>query len=89
MRSILIGAALAAVSALPASAYEIREYSMRADETSDHPGKDYVVVDDKGKKVRVIEGQPRWAAQNRTIVQDEDLGGLYRSLSDRLSDVWR
>jgi hypothetical protein len=79
MRLILIGAALAAVSALPASAYEIRDYFMRADETSVHPGLDYVVVDRKGRKIRVIEGQPRWAEQNRTVIQEPD--EMFRSLS--------
>ena len=70
MRLILIGAALAAVSALPASAYEVRDYSMRADETPLRPGLEYVVVDRKGKKIRVIEGQPRWAEQNSRWVQE-------------------
>jgi hypothetical protein len=88
MRLILIGAALAAVSALPASAYEIRDYSMRADETSVQPGREYVVVDHKGKKIRVIEGQPRWSGQHRTIVQ-EDLGEMYQSLTRSLSEVLR
>ena len=87
MRLILIGAAFAAVSALPASAYEIRDYSMRADETSVRPGLEYVVVDRKGKKIRVIEGQPRWTGQHTTVVQDR--GEMYRSLSRSLSEVSR
>jgi hypothetical protein len=90
MKLILIGAALAAVSALPASAYEIRDYSMQADETSARPGLEYVVVDRHGKKVTVVEGQPRWTTQDRTIVQgrggDDD---AFRSLSRTLQDLLR
>ncbi len=84
MRLILIGAAFAAVSALPASAYEIREYAMRADETSVRPGLEYFVVDRKGKKILVIEGQPRWAEQNRTVVQERY--EMFRSLSGGFPD---
>ena len=66
IRNLILGAALAACEA-PALAAEANDYLMKAPE-GDHPGREYVV-----NGVRVVEGQPRWAVQNRQVVDDRFL----------------
>jgi hypothetical protein len=63
MKALILGAALAACAA-PALAGQADDYLMKAPE-GDHPGRQYV-----SHGVRVIEGQPRWAVQNRQVVDD-------------------
>ena len=50
-----------------ALAAEANDYLMKAPE-GDHPGREYVV-----HGVRVVEGQPRWAVQNRQVVDERFL----------------
>jgi hypothetical protein len=61
---IPILAAVFAACAAPAFAAEANDYLMKAPE-GDHPGREYVV-----HGVRVVEGQPRWAVQNRQVVDE-------------------
>jgi|LNFM01.1.fsa_nt_gb hypothetical protein len=71
MRVPILAAALAACAApafiAPALAAEANDYLMKAPE-GDHPGREYVV-----HGVRVVEGQPRWAVQNRQVVDERFL----------------
>ena len=62
MRKILLGTACAAALAAPAAASEINDYVSHAPDT-DHPGREYVA-----NGVRVVEGQPRWSTQRRTVI---------------------
>ena len=66
MKALILGAALAACAA-PALAAEANDYLMKAPD-GDHPGREYVV-----HGVRVIEGQPRGAGQNRQVGDDRFL----------------
>ncbi len=65
MRMLALAAALAALAATPAGAAEIRHYSVQAGADGDHPGREYVV-----HGVRVVEGQPRWSTQRRSVMDD-------------------
>ena len=64
MKAFAFGVALAALTAAAAGAAEIRHYTMQASE-DDHPGREYTV-----HGVRVVEGQPRWAIQRRSVMDD-------------------
>lgn len=80
MKAIILAAALAAASALPAAAeifpqnVETREYVMRADPAEVRPGLEYVVSGRRtGRTVRVVEGQPRWSEYRRTLTEHRHL----------------
>ncbi len=80
MTRALLGAALIALAAAPAYAqsYETRTYYMDPSRTYGSPGNQYEIIGPNNRKVTVIEGQPRWASQERTVVEDRR-GAYYYS----------
>lgn len=64
MKAFAFGTAMVVLAAAAAGAAEIRQYTMQAPD-DDHPGREYVV-----HGVRVVEGQPRWNIQRRSVMDD-------------------
>ena len=65
MRMLALAAALATLAAIPAGAAEIRHYGVQGGADGDHPGREYVA-----HGVRVVEGQPRWSTQRRSVMDN-------------------
>jgi hypothetical protein len=86
MKMLLTCAVLTALCALPASAWELREYTSLTEGATGSPGLEYVVTGRDGSQVTVIEGQPRWTDYRYTSVQDPR--AMFAPASQTLHDLF-